>query len=496
MSEKQKRLSISQKCSIVAELEKGTSQAEASRNFGVSKPAIKYIWDNREKFKGAVDSGLPNKRSNMKGPEKCKGLDSPLLEWFSNLRAAGKEVTGNMLLINAKNMATRLGFDTDTVNESWLQRLRERHGIHFKTIYGEANDCPDFEKWLEVMLPTFDEYEPSHILNADETALFYRMTGGKSFVLANEKNVRGRKQSKARATILTCVTMAGNRLPLTCISTAKSPRWPVVCGKRANAPIKYLSSKKGWMNTALFDDFVKDLHKDAIHKKQSWLLLVDNCPAHIHAAGVYSTKPLFGVRVVLLPKNTTSRLQPCDQGVIRSLKARYRKRLVRLAVHKSAEKVSLYESLTMLRASWNDVSVETVRNCWRKAGILTDTADTHDENEDSLPTDDTSADILAMEDVEYKEAVAAQPVVDFEEFMREIEGVCSEEEDIKGESESETEDNEPLPSTSECVAMLKQLKRRFIFSTGYVPDSVIETEEALLKLPLKQANITDFFKQP
>ena len=282
MSEKQKRLSISQKCSIVAELEKGTSQAEASRNFGVSKPAIKYIWDNREKFKGAVDSGLPNKRSNMKGPEKCKGLDSPLLEWFSNLRAAGKEVTGNMLLINAKNMATRLGFGTDTVNESWLQRWRERHGIHFKTIYGEANDCPDFEKWLEVMLPTFDEYEPSHILNADETALFYRMTG----------------------------------------------------------------------------------------------------------------------------------------------------------------------------------------------------------------------DILAMEDVEYKEAVAAQPVVDFEEFMREIEGVCSEEEDIKGESESETEDNEPLPSTSECVAMLKQLKRRFIFSTGYVPNSVIETEEALLKLPLKQANITDFFKQP
>ena len=57
----------------------------------------------------------------------------------------------------------------------------------------------------------------------------------------------------------------------------------------------------------------------------SCLLLVDNFPAHIHAASVYSTTPLSGVRVVILPKNTTSKLQPCGQEVVPNLQAGYRK---------------------------------------------------------------------------------------------------------------------------------------------------------------------------
>ena len=81
----------------------------------------------------------------MKGPEKCKELDSPLLEWFTNLRAVGNEVT-EILLINDKNMVARLGFNTASVNEFWLQCWQERQGIHFKAIHGEAKDTPDFKK--------------------------------------------------------------------------------------------------------------------------------------------------------------------------------------------------------------------------------------------------------------------------------------------------------------------------------------------------------------
>jgi hypothetical protein len=44
------------------------------------------------------------------------------------------------------------------------------------------------------------------------------------------------------------------------------------------------------------------------------LLLADNCPAH----------PVLE-KLVFLPANTTSMLQPMDQGVIRSLKCHYRK---------------------------------------------------------------------------------------------------------------------------------------------------------------------------
>ena len=41
-------------------------------------------------------------------------------------------------------------------------------------------------------------------------------------------------------------------------------------------------------------------------------MIVDNCPAHPHVKGLKS------VKLVFLPPNTTSVIQPMDQGVIRN----------------------------------------------------------------------------------------------------------------------------------------------------------------------------------
>ena len=51
------------------------------------------------------------------------------------------------------------------------------------------------------------------------------------------------------------------------------------------------------------------------------LLFMDNCPAH--TAGILD---IANVEVRFLPPNTTSKLQPLDGGIIRALKAHYRRR--------------------------------------------------------------------------------------------------------------------------------------------------------------------------
>ena len=61
------------------------------------------------------------------------------------------------------------------------------------------------------------------------------------------------------------------------------------------------------------NDFLKEKRK---------IVLVDNCTAHPHI------KNLKCIKLVFLPPNTTSVLQPMDQGVIRSLKSHYKKQLV------------------------------------------------------------------------------------------------------------------------------------------------------------------------
>ena len=63
-----------------------------------------------------------------------------------------------------------------------------------------------------------------------------------------------------------------------------------------------------------------------------------------------------------------------DQGVICSLKAHYRGRVVRLSCRalekkKRSPKISILQSMKMLADSWEVVTKETITNCFRKAGI-------------------------------------------------------------------------------------------------------------------------------
>ena len=63
-----------------------------------------------------------------------------------------------------------------------------------------------------------------------------------------------------------------------------------------------------------------------------------------------------------------------DQGVIRSLKAKYRKNMVRkiirnLEKNKALPAISILNGMQMLVSAWNSVSIETIVNCFRKPGI-------------------------------------------------------------------------------------------------------------------------------
>ena len=76
-------------------------------------------------------------------------------------------------------------------------------------------------------------------------------------------------------------------------------------------------------------------------------LIIDSYPAHP------IIENLSHVKLVFLPRNTTSVSQPMDQAVIRCLKAHYRKRLVKLILHsidsnKPLPKVLLVAALQLL----------------------------------------------------------------------------------------------------------------------------------------------------
>ena len=125
------------------------------------------------------------------------------------------------------------------------------------------------------------------------------------------ENCSGGKHSKVRLTEMAAASAA--KLPIFAIGKSAKLR----CFKNVKSlPCRYRSQVKSWMNSF---EWVKELDKKIEKDNRKVILIVDTCPAHRIIEG------LKAAELVFLPPNTTSKIQPIDQGIIRSLKAKYLK---------------------------------------------------------------------------------------------------------------------------------------------------------------------------
>ena len=115
------------------------------------------------------------------------------------------------------------------------------------------------------------------------------------------------------------------------------------------------------MDSILFEEWVREVDRRFIKEVQKIVLLVDNCPAHPSIDNLVSTELIF------LPPNTTSKLQPIDQGVIRSLKAYYKTMSIKKSIEairkkKTLPEFSVLDAMQILDVTWGKVTTKTVVN--------------------------------------------------------------------------------------------------------------------------------------
>lgn len=82
----------------------------------------------------------------------------------------------------------------------------------------------------------------------------------------------------------------------------------------------YRNNKKAWMTGELFKEFVQKFNEQMKSRNKSALLLLDNAPSHINPDFALSN-----TKILFLPPNTTSKIQPMDAGIIAAFKKRYRR---------------------------------------------------------------------------------------------------------------------------------------------------------------------------
>jgi hypothetical protein len=115
--------------------------------------------------------------------------------------------------------------------------------------------------------------------------------------------------------------------------------------------------------------WIRDFDKKMRQENRNVCLHLDNFSGH------YIDYEPTNVRIVYFGPNLTSWVQPLDAGIIRCFKAHYRQRFCKSALERdelgevNIYGINLLQVLQMATAAWDDVSPETIRNCWKHAGI-------------------------------------------------------------------------------------------------------------------------------
>ena len=324
-----KSLTIKKKLEIVDRVEglpPGKKKKDIAAEYGIPCSTLSTILKKKDSLRESHSFGS-SKKKRQRDPTKVD-VDEALFQWFTAARAQSIPIRGEVLKTKAEELNKEIDCQSEwTCSSGWLSRWKGRHNISYRSVCGE-NASVDQEvctDWKErILQPILARYNPDDVFNADETGLYWRLLPDKTHAVAGE-SCTGSKLSKERITALVCANMTGTeKKPLFTIVKFKNPR----CFQGVTRlPVEYDANKNAWMTSTIFEAWLRRWDAQLTGKRRRIVLFVDNCSAHPHVSD------LSAIELVFLPPNTTSEIQPCDQGVIKTIKTYYRKSMVKSLVH-------------------------------------------------------------------------------------------------------------------------------------------------------------------
>lgn len=373
---KPQTLTLEKKIEVIKLHEKGTSARKIAQQFSVGKTQIQETLKRKAEYLSDFESNQPADRKRKIRSTGNEEVNELTWEWFKKASAIKLPVSGPIIKEKALLVAKQLGNDDFKASNGWLESFIKRHNINFGKKSGESGDVDmkTVEEWKAKLPEICDGYEPEDIYNMDESGLYYRATSDKTYYIKGEKNSGG-KQSKERLTMAFCTSMTGIKEKPVVIGKVKKPR----CMKNVNMsalPVHYYHNKKAWMTTSIFQDWLEKLNRTFVSRNKKILLFVDNAPSHPCLS--YSN-----IKLCFLPPNTTSVIQPLDQGIIQAVKLKFRKLQMShllammdlkptLTGTELTKETSILDAIYWVARSWDQVLPTTIVKCFQKGGFHSD----------------------------------------------------------------------------------------------------------------------------
>ena len=249
----------------------------------------------------------------------------------------------------------------------------------------------------------------------------------------------------------------------------------------------YKSQRNAWMNSEIFAEWFKKDFVPAVKSHQrsqnirspKALLLIDNCSAHPDELSSRDGS----VTCLFLPPNTTSLIQPMDQGILQAMKNRYKRKLLQKVIcsqdidqtQSIKDIVKLHtvkDALYMLSDAWYEGSPESICKAYDKLRIHSDNSEpnSHPEfREDNIAESMVemlehvqqldSEEMPNAHDVEdwlnLENELPTSPQMSDEEILATVVGDSTESESVCSDEEDEGED-EKIVSTKEAAQCFKK----------------------------------------
>ncbi|XP_026474799.1 tigger transposable element-derived protein 1-like [Ctenocephalides felis] len=388
-----KSITMEVKSKILKLKDRGYSTSSIGRELNLSRTTVQTILKDKEKLLTALPSVSSNSTIIRKRNALIYEMEKLLYNWIQD--QTQRRVPLSLAIIQNKALSiintlqNKRGENNSdeskcfSASRGWFMRFKTRYSLHNIRVQGEVASADhvaaqSFPGILKEIIESGD-YSPKQIFNVDETGLFWKKMPSRTFISQEEKSMPGFKAAKDRLTLLLGSNVEGDlKLKPLLVYRSENPR-ALKNYVKSTLPVIWKANPKAWVTSILFEEwftkhFITEVKQYCSNNNLAYkaLLILDNAPGH--PVRIADIDPQ--IKVVFLPPNTTSLLQPMDQGVIASFKAYYLRRTFSQAVkaneNDGMELRDFWKSYNILQCvkniatSWNEVTPNNLKGVWKK----------------------------------------------------------------------------------------------------------------------------------
>ncbi|XP_066489716.1 tigger transposable element-derived protein 1-like [Tiliqua scincoides] len=390
-----KNITIDLKMQVLQCIEAGERQVDVGRRLGLGTSTIRTILKNGEKIKRSAKSTTPQSATKTSRSRNIllEKMEKRLSIWIEDQTQHCVPLSQLTIQEKARSIFAYLqehegdGSATETFQASrgWFEKFKRRINLHNMPACGDSESADkqaarEFTTTFKTIID-YGGYPPELVFNVSETGLFWKRMPSHTYISCEEKHAPGLKAAKDRLTLLLGGNAAGDfKIKPMVVYHSETPRAMRGFSKE-HLPVVWKSNKKALLTADLFQQWYVSGFCPAVKQyceeknvEPRALLLLDSAPGHPHNLETLRTS--VPVEVVFLPSNTTSLLQPMDQGVISYFKAYYLRRTFKQLVSNMYDQeqtigdfwnsFSIMHAIENISMSWKEVTSSCMNGVWCK----------------------------------------------------------------------------------------------------------------------------------